>query len=1367
MEDVSVNSKWQANRIGLVDFWYYDEEEFYFLDGRMLLRGSNGSGKSVTMQSFIPLLLDGNIQPSRLDPFGSRARRMENYLLEENDVRDERTGYLYMEFKRLDTTAYITIGMGMRARKNKPMDRWYFVIQDGRRVNQDFPLYKEGKEKLALSKIELKNRIGEGGRVFEAQSEYMEMVNKQLFGFDTIEEYKEMLELLIQLRTPKLSKDFKPSVLNDILGNSLAPLSEDDLRPMSEAIENMDSMKTDLEALKGSYQAAKKIQKEYDKYNQSVLLEKAHNYLEMQGELDKFQKDEKDKIAHQEVLEIHYQDACEKVISIEQEEELLKKEEASLGDSDAKKLERQKQELEGKLENCKKDISVKERNYTQKKEQSIEVESKQKSEENTLYLLEEQLHHYLDDMEEEINDISFQEYDFMRDELLEHPEKPYPFEMHRKNCQVLEQQVIEVKNKLVEEKHIRNQYDGVIQKLDGARRQRSGKESQWRQAENQLIEIRSELIEKIHVWNNQNVLLKLDVKCLQEIENLVQNFKVGFDYEPVRNLVRVKYEQVYQDFRNVLFSLEDKWNVQKQVVKETQIELEKWKAKKDPEPERENVVVENRKRLEKAGIPYIPFYQAMDFQLALTDQQKNDLEEALFRMGILDAIIVSSQYKKQILKLDPGTCDRYIFDEVEQIKKNVSALLEVDYSDNDQDFYDRISKVLSGIGMDTLYHTTIHENGAYQLGILSGTITKQYTAKYIGAKARETFRLSQIAKLEKKLLEMQVMEAERKAEVDKQKESIVSLSTEKNALPKDEDLRIAIMTFDKAEKELSQAQQMVKEFEVEETKVSEELKRVRNEAQLLANKLELPAIFDTFVRIEQGLRKYSNLLGNLQITHNNYCNSIVTLESYKEQFEDLQMDLDDILYDLNKFKAEGKRLEGELESIHHQLSLTNYEDVKERLSYCVKRLESIPKERIDWITKREQYLNKIENGKHDLMKIQENIALAMANVQALERVFLAERQLHYVQLTEEVNQAESVAEMAKWYVQSIDHSFLGLSEELRIRLQDEYLKNRSELVEYNLEIITLFGKEEGKNISGKRIDIRCSFHTNQLSFLSLIETIDGEIQEQESLLNAKDRELFEDILMNTISKKIRAKIHKSENWVDKMNQLMGEMNTSSGLKLNLKWKPKHAEHEGQMDTKELVELLKKDTELMRVDEFEKLSAHFRSKVAEARKLVMQTENDKSFHLIMKEVLDYRKWFEFTLESRKTDEKKKELTDRVFFTFSGGEKAMSMYVPLFSAVVAKYEGARADAPKLISLDEAFAGVDEMNIKDMFRLMVEFDFDFIINSQILYGDYDTVPNLAIYQLHRPENAKFVSVIRYVWNGKKRDLVQSVGDMVEERG
>ncbi|HHY15930.1 MAG TPA: hypothetical protein GX521_07635, partial [Firmicutes bacterium] len=75
--------RWVPQRVGLVNYWYYDEEEFEFANGKLLLRGSNGSGKSVTMQSLIPLLLDGNKSPERLDPFGSRARQMQDYLLDE------------------------------------------------------------------------------------------------------------------------------------------------------------------------------------------------------------------------------------------------------------------------------------------------------------------------------------------------------------------------------------------------------------------------------------------------------------------------------------------------------------------------------------------------------------------------------------------------------------------------------------------------------------------------------------------------------------------------------------------------------------------------------------------------------------------------------------------------------------------------------------------------------------------------------------------------------------------------------------------------------------------------------------------------------------------------------------------------------------------------------------------------------------------------------------------------------------------------------------------------------------------------------------------------------------------------------------
>lgn len=297
-----------------------------------------------------------------------------------------------------------------------------------------------------------------------------------------------------------------------------------------------------------------------------------------------------------------------------------------------------------------------------------------------------------------------------------------------------------------------------------------------------------------------------------------------------------------------------------------------------------------------------------------------------------------------------------------------------------------------------------------------------------------------------------------------------------------------------------------------------------------------------------------------------------------------------------------------------------------------------------------------------------------------------------------------------------------------------------------------------------RINITGKYRGVTIEFKKLVERLNVDVEEQARLLSDRDRELFEDILANTLSKKIRAKIQSSKRWVDNMNQLMESMQTSSGLKLSLKWKSKKAGKEEQLDTRKLVDILQKDYDIMREEEVLQLSQHFRSKIDEARKMSSESDGVQSFHSIMKDVLDYRKWFEFQLEYQKTGEKKRELTDRTFFTFSGGEKAMAMYVPLFSAVTAKYEGAREDAPRMISLDEAFAGVDEMNIKDMFRLMVEFEFDFMMNSQILWGDYETVPVIAVYQLIRPENVKYVTVISYVWNGKVRSLVDKIGDEIE---
>ena len=471
-----MNSKWQINKVGLLDFWYYDEEEFDFLDGRMLLRGANGSGKSVTMQSFIPLLLDGNMRPERLDPFGSRARKMENYLLEEGDEREERTGYLYMELKRMESEEYMTLGIGIRARKNKKLEAWYFCITDGRRIGKDLFLYKDVENKITCSKGELKYRIGDGGKVMETQGEYAQCVNRLLFGFETQEEYKELLELLIQLRTPKLSKDFKPTVINEILSSSLQTLSEDDLRPMSEAIENMDSLKTNLDTLNESIRAARQIERVYEQYNQIVLYDKALLFSDVVKSYENSVKNgkqiEKDLITYTGKL----QEEEQRYETLKQEEEILKEEKISLDKSDAAQLKEQEKKLTEELLEKQKEKEEKAEQESSKKEKELEIEQKIKEEQEKTEEIWKEIESNLEEMETEIDEVPFDEFTFLKNDILEETEKNYNFSSHNQLLNTYIKNVEAGKEILLAEKNTQEKYDRCLAELDNCREERTSAE---------------------------------------------------------------------------------------------------------------------------------------------------------------------------------------------------------------------------------------------------------------------------------------------------------------------------------------------------------------------------------------------------------------------------------------------------------------------------------------------------------------------------------------------------------------------------------------------------------------------------------------------------------------------------------------------------------------------------------------------------------------------------------------------------------------------------------------------------------------------------------------------------------------------------
>lgn len=1360
------NSEWQINKIGLIDFWYYDEQEFDFLDGRMLLRGANGSGKSVTMQSFIPLLLDGNMRPERLDPFGSRARKMENYLLEEGDEREERTGYLYMELKRTGSDQYTSIGMGIRARKNKKLDTWYFCVTDGRRIGKDIFLYKDIHSRITCTRQELKNRLGEGGRIMESQGEYAGCVNRLLFGFETLEEYQEMLDLLIQLRTPKLSKDFKPSIINEILSKSLQTLSEDDLRPMSEAIENMDSQKTNLDALDESIRAAEQIEKFYDQYNQIVLYDKARLFAncardcrKQQKGLEELERKRAEGLQKLEEEKLRYGE-------LKREEEVLKQEESSLNASDAARLKNQEIDLAKKKAEAEEEIAEKRKQEQDKQDRYRETENRQKRQKEHNELLWEKIVTDLSQMEETLGDIPFDDFSFLKGEILETAQKEPAFQSHSKLLEEYTGRVRKGREVLFEEKNCQDSYDSKLQEMDTLRGEQERKERELQQYETLLRETKDEWIEGFYQWEKANRQLHLPEDVKQRVAQEMEKYVYGTDFSEIRNLGKGAFDARERQLREEIYGAEQQKKELSQRQQQISGELQEWRDKKEPEPDCGEAVRRNRRLLTEKGIPWQQFYKVVDFGEHLEDRQASQLEEALLSMGILDALIVPEEYRESVLALDKGVCDRYIFSDVTRVKQNLLDYLDVDNGENDILKYQSVSRILASIGVcggnrpengGESGSTWVDPEGNYRIGVLEGTVTGEYQACYIGVRAREKFRREKIAQLEQEegVLLAQLEECEeRLGELTEQNRL---LNQEWTAFPGETDLKEAAKEYADKSSDLERLNSHMAEFRERLRQAREKLEEVQIRVREICGKCYLTARLDIFTDALKSLEEYRNLLTETQLCYGEYQSGISLIDSLGDSLEETAQDLDTIRYEMGKISQKEKDLEASLTSVRKQLELTDYEKIRERLDYCLKKLRELPELRESCRSMQAQLQEKQEQFGRELAQQGEDYQRNLLRRNRFERGFREEYRLGYVERLFVVN--EDMEDQAAKVCAMLEGKFGSRKQsDLLGGLQEIYHANRGYLVDFQLTLQPLFEEEEESafEVSMRRIDIVGKYRGVNVGFKELLEKLREDAEVKKRLLSDKERELFEDILANTISKKIRAKIQSSKRWVSNMNRLMESMHTSSGLKLSLSWRNRQAQKEEQLDTRELVELLSKDAEIMRDDEVEKLSLHFRSKIAEARKITAEENSVQSFHAIMREVLDYRKWFEFALECQKTGERKRDLTDRVFFTFSGGEKAMSMYVPLFSAVVAKYAGAREDAPRLISLDEAFAGVDETNIRDMFRLMVECKFNFMINSQVLWGDYDTVPGLAIYQLLRPENAKFVTVIQYIWNGRERLLV-----------
>lgn len=1332
--------RWKMHRIGFVNFWLYDNESFEFEDGKLLLRGQNGSGKSITTQSFIPFILDGDRTPSRLDPFGSGDRRMEYYFLGDGD-KEESTGYLYLEFKKPESKEYRTICIGQTAHKGRPMSFWGFVLNDNRRIGKDVQLFrKSGDVLLPFSRLEMKRELGEKVPFTTSQLEYKEMVNQYLFDFGRIEQYEQYIKLLIKVRAPKLSKEFKPTKVYEILNESLQVLSDEDLRAMVEAMEKMDSIQEGLEKYKRAYDNALTVEKEYDHYNRYVLSKKAHRFLDAEQKKLASEKQYEEEVRKVEQWKLEVKTCESRLEQCNVEAEFIRKTLEQLANPELENLDRRLQNEKKELEET---ISLKDKKIRQiqdKQDQIHDLEVRTKQLQDSIESVCDVIQKKMEDMDLLQEDIQCEVHAEIKERVALN--KPFQKENILANLSSLETRLKQGKEALSKTEQSQRNYEIAKEKENKSITEYQEIQNQYEQLTEEKEHQQDALLNTLELLKGFDCW-KAEETVLQQAAEIIQQYDEVSDSVKLRDVLKKDFDEKVQEKREKLAQIQAAC---KQLVTELKAKSKEYadlENQKEIEPVRDTYAQEAREQLKLAGITAMPFYQTVDFAQDLDESQQAILEQQLYKSGILDALVVSKEGYQRIQKEFPSLLDSLIISQENGTGDFHDLCVDTSIP---EDIQKEVQQILSNITSD---HGTLvlDHSGYYRHGMIEGYVTKEHS-EYIGATARKRYKEALLLEINHQMDALKQSIEENRSMQQHIHEILDTMKKEFSRIPDTSLINEIISSLLRCNAQLDTLLQLRQQCEAETNKAYDVFKSYERAMLAICNTLPYTRSTVVYEEILKDIEDYKSIFYDISeklVIAENQNYEIVSKQDAKDRcFEEI----DTLSLEKDKFVKKQEALKISIQQIQETMDSPETKELARKLTEAHKKEEENALE-----TKKTTEALLIL--RHDLEAADDITRKLQADKEEHETAFAK-----FKEFFEEEVSLGFLLDSANTSLEILANQAIALEEpvylkkafnEMTTKLYEVFQKNTSDLSEYSPKIVSCF---EGSQEERTRSLITASWLGKTVQLKELQQQLSSIIEEQKELIQQKDRELFEDILSQTISKKLTERIDESRNWVREMSSLMKKMNTSMGMHFTLEWKPKNPDSIEEMDVRELEKILTKDTAMVSSEDEERVARHFRSIIQKEKQRQEMSDEVPDYMTLVRNALDYRKWYEFKMSYVRNNEGRKDLTNAAFNRFSGGEKAMAMYVPLFAAVNAQYKKARLeDHPRIIALDEAFAGVDEKNIASMFEMVEQLDFDYIMNSQALWGCYATVKRLKISELLRPLNANYVTVINYIWNGKER--------------
>jgi hypothetical protein len=284
------------------------------------------------------------------------------------------------------------------------------------------------------------------------------------------------------------------------------------------------------------------------------------------------------------------------------------------------------------------------------------------------------------------------------------------------------------------------------------------------------------------------------------------------------------------------------------------------------------------------------------------------------------------------------------------------------------------------------------------------------------------------------------------------------------------------------------------------------------------------------------------------------------------------------------------------------------------------------------------------------------------------------------------------------------------------------------------------------------IVVEVTFRGHTTTLPALTAALAEEVHERQRLLDAHEREILENHLVGEVASSLQELITAAERRVADTNRELAERPTSTGMQLRLRWTANPGGPDGIADAR--ARLLRQTADAWSEADRAAVGGFLQNQI----KAVRAQEPAGTWLEHLTDALDYRQWHRFTVERRQAGEWRSATGPS-----SGGERVLVASLPLFAAASSFYtSAANPHAPRVVMLDEAFAGVDDRARAKCLGLLAAFDLDVVMTSEREWGCYAEVPGLAIAQLSRMDGVAAVLVSRWEWDGAGRTRIEPATEL-----